>query len=126
MITIPLSVSKAKAATRSSTSIKYRNTRTPDDHFLSFSSLSEGQVSVLASALVLRLADLELWQPRLPVLAEFDPALGQVQVLPLHHLDALDDRADGVAEGAPGASVVLHLHKRRKTNLIGCWKIVLT
>ena len=68
-----------------------------------------GQISVLACAHVAGLPDLKVRQPRLPVVAELDAPLGEVQILPLHHFDALDHGADRVAERAAGTGIVLHL-----------------
>ena len=53
---------------------------------------------------------LDVWQPWFPVLSEVNPTFRLVQGLPRDHLDALNDRADGVAEGAAGARVLVHLH----------------
>ena len=75
-------------------------------------SLLHGEVSILAGHHVGGLPDLHLRQPWGPVLVQRDPPGRRVQVLPGDHLDALDDGADGVAEGAAGAGVVLHLEKK--------------
>ncbi len=51
--------------------------------------------------------------PRLPILPQGNAPLGLVQVLPGHHLDALDDGADRVAEGAAGTGVVQDLERQK-------------
>ena len=63
----------------------------------------------MAGGIVLPGSQLQFRQPRSPALNQGHATIGFVEVRPGHHLDALDDGADGVAEGAPGAVVVVHL-----------------
>jgi hypothetical protein len=40
---------------------------------------------------------------------QWNSTVGFIESFARHHLDALDDGANGVAEGAAGARVVVHL-----------------
>ena len=70
------------------------------------------QVSILTGGIVLPGSQLQLRQPWSPALFQGHATVGLVQVLAFHHLDALDDGADRVAERAAGAVVVVHLNDR--------------
>ena len=69
----------------------------------------QSQMTVLARWVVLPGTKLNFRQSGLPILSQRDSSIGLVGVETRDHLDALDDGAHRVAEGATCASVVANL-----------------
>ncbi len=63
------------------------------------------QMTVLTDAL----GQLHVGQSGLPILFQVDSPLGHILVGARNHLDAFDDGADGVAQGASSAQVFAYL-----------------
>ena len=69
---------------------------------------------ILARRVILPWSKLNFWKPWGPALIQWDSAIRLVKAVARDHLDALDNRANGVAESAAGAVVVVDLWQKVK------------
>ena len=88
----------------------YKTSLMAERQFANFAKKSlkiQSQVTILARRIIC--SKLNFRQSRLPIFGQRNSSIGFVGVETRDHLDALDDGADRVAEGAARASVVVHL-----------------